>query len=135
MTVEDRAHAGETPSPSPREAVYVAEDDRGKALWMASMGLALRDSATTPKSIPLYVDPMMTGAGSARAPGRRLRGSFGTRPCAFCVWAHAEIQARFFYEAMGGKLIAERTTSMMGVPVPEIALAGPSSRLPASRSN
>ena len=29
--------------------------------------------------------------------------------------------ARFFYEAMGGKLVAERDTTMMGVAVPEVA--------------
>jgi hypothetical protein len=37
------------------------------------------------------------------------------------IWAHARNPARYFYEAMGGKLVAERTTNMMGIPVPEVA--------------
>src|SRR3977135_633889 len=121
-----------------REAVYVAEDDRGKALGMASMGRA-RDSGLgyDAEVYTLYVDPLMTGRGVGRA---LLAGAFSAlseRGHARCViWAHAGNPARFFYEAMGGKLIAERTTSMMGVPVPEIAFGWTKLALAeASRSN
>ena len=70
----------------------------------------------------LYVSPAMTGLGIGRA---LLAGAFtalAERGHARCViWAHAKNPARFFYEAMGGKLVAERDTTMMGVAVPEVA--------------
>jgi GNAT superfamily N-acetyltransferase len=108
---------------SAREAVYVAENERGTVLGMASMGRA-RDLALgyDAEVYTLYVDPVMMGRGIGRA---LLRGAFqalGERGHLRCViWAHAQNPARFFYEAMGGKLIAERITSMMGVAVPETA--------------
>ena len=121
-----------------REAVYVAEDDKGKTLGMASMGRA-RDSGLgyDAEVYTLYVDPLMTGRGVGRA---LLAGAFAAlseRGHLRCViWAHAGNPARFFYEAMGGKLVAERTTSMMGVPVPEIAFGWTKLALAeASRSN
>jgi GNAT superfamily N-acetyltransferase len=106
-----------------REAVYVAEDDKGRIIGMTSMGRA-RDSGLgyDAEIYTLYVDPMLTGQGVGRA---LLAGAFAAlseRGHTRCViWAHAGNPARFFYQAMGGKLIAERTTSMMGVAVPEIA--------------
>jgi GNAT superfamily N-acetyltransferase len=121
-----------------REAVFVAEDDKGKTLGMASMGRA-RDSGLgyDAEVYTLYVDPLMTGRGVGRA---LLAGAFAAlseRGHVRCViWAHAGNPARFFYEAMGGKLVAERTTSMMGVPVPEIAFGWTKLALAeASRSN
>ena len=110
-----------------REAVYVAETDKGAILGMASMGRA-RDSALgyDAEIYTLYVDPFMTGRGVGRA---LLAGAFSAlteRGHARCViWAHAKNPVRFFYERMGGKLIAERNTSMMGTPVPEIAFGWP----------
>jgi GNAT superfamily N-acetyltransferase len=122
---------------SAREAVYVAENERGAVLGMTSMGRA-RDLALgyDAEIYTLYVDPLMTGRGAGRA---LLRGAFqalGERGHLRCViWAHAHNPARFFYEAMGGKLIAERTTSMMGVTVPEAAFGWPKLALAeASRS-
>jgi len=106
-----------------RESVYVAEDEKGAVVAMTSFGRA-RDSGLgfDGEIYTLYVDPMRTGAGIGRA---LLRGAFGAmseRGHQSCViWAHAKNPARFFYEAMGGRLIAERTTAMMGVPVPEVA--------------
>lgn len=121
-----------------REAVYVAEDDKGKIVGMTSMGRA-RDSGLgyDAEIYTLYVDPMMTGRGVGRA---LLAGAFAAlaeRGHTRCViWAHAGNPARFFYERMGGKLIAERTTAMMGVPVPEAAFGWTKLALAeASRSN
>jgi hypothetical protein len=37
------------------------------------------------------------------------------------IWAHAKNNARFFYETMGGRPVAERTARMMGDMVPEVA--------------
>ena len=121
-----------------RESVYVAEDDKGRVVGMTSMGRA-RDSGLgyDAEIYTLYVDPSLTGIGIGRA---LLAGAFealSERGHTRCViWAHAGNPARFFYEAMGGKLIAERTTAMMGVPVPEIAFGWPRLALAeASRSN
>jgi len=110
-----------------REAVYVAEDEKGAVLGMTSLGRA-RDLALgyDAEIYTLYVDPMQTGRGVGRA---LLSGAFAAladRGHARCViWAHAKNPARFFYEAMGGKLIAERTTALGGAPVPEIAYGWP----------
>ena len=70
----------------------------------------------------LYVDPDHIGCGTGRA---LLRSAFlnlrqqGFTSCV--IWAHAKNNARFFYEKMGGRLIAERTARMMGDTVPETA--------------
>jgi GNAT superfamily N-acetyltransferase len=121
-----------------REAVYVAEDDKGTIFGMTSLGRA-RDAGLgyDAEIYTLYVDPVLTGRGIGRA---LLSGAFialAERGYTRCViWAHAKNPARFFYEAMGGKLIAERTTSMMGSPVPEVALGWPKLALAeASRSS
>jgi GNAT superfamily N-acetyltransferase len=106
-----------------RESVYVAEDEQKRVAAMSSLGRA-RDTALGYDSeiYTLYVDPMRAGAGFGRA---LLGGAFaalaerGHESC--IIWAHAKNPARFFYEAMGGKLVAERTTAMMGVPVGEVA--------------
>jgi GNAT superfamily N-acetyltransferase len=110
-----------------RESVLVAEDEKGRILGMSSMGRA-RDTGVgyDAEVYTLYVDPLMTGRGIGRL---LLAGAFAVlteRGHTRCViWAHAGNPARFFYEAMGGKAIAERTTSMMGVKVPEIAFGWP----------
>src|SRR2546423_7960298 len=121
-----------------REAVYVAEDERGRIVGMASMGRA-RDAGIgyDAEIYTLYVDPLLTGRGVGRV---LLAGAFAAlaeRGHTRCViWAHAGNPARFFYEALGGKPVAERTTSMMGVPVPEIAFGWTKLALAeASRSN
>jgi GNAT superfamily N-acetyltransferase len=105
-----------------REAVYVAEE-KDRVVGMTSMGRA-RDAGLgyDAEIYTLYVDPLLTGRGIGRG---LLAGAFAAlaeRGHTRCViWAHAGNPARFFYEAMGGKPIAERTTAMMGVAVPEIA--------------
>jgi ribosomal protein S18 acetylase RimI-like enzyme len=110
-----------------REAVYVAEDDKNAIVGMTSLGRA-RDSGLgyDAEIYTLYVDPAHTGRGLGRA---LLSGAFAAlaeRGHTRCViWAHARNPARFFYEAMGGKLIAERTTAIGGVPVPEVAFGWP----------
>jgi GNAT superfamily N-acetyltransferase len=106
-----------------RETVLVAEDEKGRIIGMTSMGRA-RDAGTgyDAEIYTLYIDPLMTGRGAGRT---LLAGAFAAlaeRGHSKCIiWAHGGNPARFFYEAMGGKPVAERTTSMMGVPVPEIA--------------
>jgi GNAT superfamily N-acetyltransferase len=110
-----------------REAVLVGEDGRGNVVGMTSFGRA-RDPGLgfEAEVYTLYVHPFVTGRGVGRA---LLAGAFaslshkGHTNC--MIWAHAHNPARYFYEAMGGKLVAERTTSMMGTPVPEAAFGWP----------
>ncbi len=106
-----------------REAVLVAESYKETILGMASLGRARdTDLGFGGEIYTLYVDPMATGNGIGRA---LLRAGFeelaerGFKSC--MIWAHAQNPARFFYQAMGGRLIAERVTSMMGMSVPEAA--------------
>jgi GNAT superfamily N-acetyltransferase len=106
-----------------REAVYVAEDDKGVVVGMTSLGRARDPGLGYDAEIyTLYVDPLLTGRGIGRALLSSGFAALAERGHTRCmIWAHARNPARFFYEAMGGKLIAERTTSMAGAPVPELA--------------
>jgi ribosomal protein S18 acetylase RimI-like enzyme len=105
------------------EAVFVAQDERLGIVGMASCGRS-RDRALPfdGEIYTLYVDPALYGCGIGRS---LLSGAFGwmtEREYESCViWAHAKNNARFFYEKMGGRLVAERAARMMGDPVPEAA--------------
>ncbi len=105
------------------ERVLVAEAARYGVVGMASIGPARdRGLGLDGEVYTLYVDPAHFGRGTGRA---LLRGAFTllrARGFGSCViWAHARNPARYFYEAMGGRLIAERTVRMMGDAVPEAA--------------
>lgn len=104
-----------------REAVLVAEDAKAGIVAMASLGPARdKNLGYDGEVYTLYVDPNYFGRGVGRA---MLRGAFavlrarGFHSCQ--IWAHAKNNARFFYEALGGRVIAERTARMMGDTVPE----------------
>ncbi len=103
------------------DIVIVAEHPRHGVIGMASLGPA-RDSGLgfDGEIYTLYVHPDYYGRGTGRA---LLQGAFiAMREKRFgsCViWAHAQNNARYFYEAMGGKLIAERVVHMMGENMPE----------------
>ena len=106
-----------------REQVLVAESGQYGIIGMSSLG-PCRDTVLgyDGEVYTLYVDPGFLGRGAGRA---LLRGGFASlrgRGFSSCmVWAHARNPARFFYEAMGGRLIAERVQQMMGDAVPEAA--------------
>ncbi|MBV8798988.1 MAG: GNAT family N-acetyltransferase [Alphaproteobacteria bacterium] len=104
-----------------RESVLVAEYGPNGVVGMTSFGPARDGAAGFDSEIyTLYVDPAFYGCGCGRA---LMRGAFAMlrkRGHSSCiVWAHAKNPARFFYEAMGGRLIAERRAHMMGDDVPE----------------
>ncbi len=106
-----------------REQVYVAVNDFDEIVAMTSFGRARdRSLGFDAEVYTLYVDPPYAGIGFGR---NLLMGAFSAlrekshQSC--IIWSHAKNPARFFYEAMGGKLIAERTTAMMGTQVPELA--------------
>jgi GNAT superfamily N-acetyltransferase len=69
----------------------------------------------------LYVDPAFLGRGTGRVLLTGAFDAFKDRKLRSClIWAHAKNNACFFYEAMGGKRVATRTTQLMGELTPEI---------------
>lgn len=106
-----------------RETVLVAENAKFGILGMTSFGPS-RDEAMEfdGEVYTLYVHPDYFNRGAGRALLHAAFSDLRRRGFTSCViWAHAKNPARFFYEAMGGKLIAERTAKMMGDAVPEAA--------------
>jgi GNAT superfamily N-acetyltransferase len=104
-----------------REAVLVADCPTHGVVGMASFGPSRdRGLGFDGEIYTLYVDPMFFGFGTGRA---LLSGCFdlmrGRNYASCLIWAHAKNPVRFFYEKMGGRLIAERTARMMGDAVPE----------------
>ena len=102
--------------------VLVAEDARHGAIGLCSLGKA-RDGGCgyDGEVYTLYVDPAFLGRGAGRA---LLTGAFEAlkdRKMRSClIWAHAHNNACFFYEAMGGRQVATRTTRLLGELTPEI---------------
>lgn len=106
-----------------RESVWIAEAGRVGVMGMTSFGPA-RDAslALDGEVYTLYIDPAFYGRGAGRALMQSAFASLRKRGHSSCViWAHAKNPVRFFYEAMGGKLMAQRTVQMMGDAVPENA--------------
>jgi ribosomal protein S18 acetylase RimI-like enzyme len=106
-----------------RESVLVAECGSRGIVGMTSFGPA-RDATMgfDGEVYTLYVDPSFYDRGSGRALMRTAFATLRKRGRSSCViWAHAKNPVRFFYEAMGGRLIAERTAQMMGDAVQESA--------------
>jgi ribosomal protein S18 acetylase RimI-like enzyme len=105
------------------EIVLVAEHSRYGIVGLASVGAA-RDAALgyDGEVFSLYVDPCHYGQGAGRALLRQAFASLHDIGMTSCViWAHSRNHARFFYEAMGGRVVAERATLLMGEKVPETA--------------
>jgi ribosomal protein S18 acetylase RimI-like enzyme len=105
------------------EAVFVAEDEGGNIVGMASCGRS-RDATLSfdGEVYTLYVDPACYGAGVGRALLTHAFVWMMERGYGSCViWAHAKNNARFFYEKMGGRLIAERSGQLMGAAISENA--------------
>ena len=106
-----------------REIVLVAESAQVGLVGMASLGTS-RDRALgyDGEIYTLYVDPAHFGRGAGRAlldAAFMLLRQRGFKSCV--IWAHAGNNARFFYETMGGSVVAERKARMMGDVVPEMA--------------
>jgi ribosomal protein S18 acetylase RimI-like enzyme len=105
-----------------RERVLVAQRGR-KLAGMTSFGPSRDgDLGFDSEIYTLYVDPAYFGCGIGRALLRAAFTSLEAKGFSSCIiWAHAKNNARFFYEAMGGTLVAERMARMMGDSVPEAA--------------
>ena len=103
-------------------AVLVAEEAQHGVIGLASLG-AVRDGGTgfEGEVYTLYVDPAFLGHGAGRALLSGAFDAFKARRLRSClIWAHARNNACFFYEAMGGRRVATRTTRLMGELTPEI---------------
>ena len=96
--------------------VLVAEDSHFGPVGLTSLGAA-RDAGLgfDGEVYTLYVDPAFLGRGTGRALLAGAFDNFKDRKLRSClIWAHARNNACFFYEAMGGKRVATRTTRLMG---------------------
>lgn len=105
------------------ERVLVAESKRLGIVGMTSFGAAVdKIPGFDGEVYTLYVAPdhLGTGIGSGLlcAAFAALEGA-GSRSCV--IWAHAQNPARYFYERMGGQIVAERTRPLFGALVPESA--------------
>lgn len=106
-----------------RELVLVAENPQVGLIGMASLGASRdRTFGYDGEVYTLYVDPAHFGRGAGRALLDVAFGQLRQHGFKSCViWAHAGNNARFFYELMGGRVVAERKARMMSDVVPEIA--------------
>jgi L-amino acid N-acyltransferase YncA len=110
-----------------RNPVLVAGDANAKVYGFASAGPS-RD-----KSLPyegeiytLYVAPGWTGQGIGSALMSSIFRLFSKANYGgIVIWALADNPSRFFYEAMGGQLIAERQHPMWGQTLREIGYGWP----------
>lgn len=103
-------------------SVLVAEDTQHGAVGLCSLGRA-RDAGLgfEGEVYTLYVDPAFLGRGAGRALLSGAFEFFKDRKLRSClIWAHARNNACYFYEAMGGRRVATRTTRLMGELTPEI---------------
>lgn len=106
-----------------RERVLVAECPQHGVVGMTSFGPA-QDKAVgyDGEVYTLYVAPDFFEIGIGTLLLRAAFGALRTSGFTSCViWAHARNPARYFYEAMGGRLVAERSRRMVGTAVPEAA--------------
>jgi GNAT superfamily N-acetyltransferase len=121
MSVE--LHAARIARAIDKGAVLAAEDRDFGVIGLAGFGAA-RDHGLgfDGEVYTLYVAPAFLGRGVGRA---LLHGAFaalkkrGHHSC--LIWSHAQNNACFFYEAMGGARIAERRVMLGGQDVGEVA--------------
>ena len=103
----------------PAQSVLLAEAERGDIVGFGSCGATRRPSMPFSGEIyTLYVAPDHQRLGVGRlllAALLRELSRHGHRSA--LVWALADNPSRFFYQAMGGALVAESIESLWGTPV------------------
>lgn len=105
-----------------RNPVLVASDEKSNVFGFASAGPS-RD-----KTLPfegevytLYVAPGWTGQGLGAAMLSSMFRIFSKANCrGMVIWALGENPSRFFYEAMGGHIVAEREHAVWGKTMREV---------------
>lgn len=131
--------------PGEARGVFVADDEEMGVVGFGSCG-PVRDP---PESMPegldgrevrvgevytLYVEPDFQNRGLGR---RLLDALFRQLKADRCdtavLWMLAENPTRFFYEGLGGERVGERTDSLSGVDVEEVAYAWRSLSVPLIR--
>ena len=112
---------------SSRERVLVAESSQHGIVGMTSFGPAQdRALGYDGEVYTLYVAPGFFGCGVGSALLAAAFGALRASTYSSCViWAHARNPARYFYETLGGRLVAERVRRMLGTAVPEAAFGWP----------
>lgn len=110
-----------------RNPVLVAADTKSNIYGFASAGPSReRTLGLEGEVYTLYVAPGWTGQGigaALLASIFRLFAKGGTN--GMIIWALADNPSRFFYEAMGGQIVAERDHPMWGKTLREIAYGWP----------
>lgn len=106
-----------------REQVLVATVPRQGPVGLISFGAAQDRALNLDGEVyTLYIAPDHFGKGAGRALLTAAFQAMAQAKYSSClIWAHAQNPARFFYEAMGGRQVAERTRPLMGQIVRETA--------------
>ena len=118
-----QVHAARIERAIKKGAVLVADDAAHGVIGLAGFGAARDQGLGFDGEIyTLYIAPDFLGRGAGRA---LLHGAFAalkTRAFHSCViWSHAQNNACFFYEALGGARIASRQVLLGGQEVGEVA--------------
>jgi L-amino acid N-acyltransferase YncA len=106
-----------------RNPTLVAADANANVYGFAGAGNSRDRSLPYEAEIyTLYVAPGFTGQGIGACLMSSMFRLFSKANCrGMIIWALADNPSRFFYEAMGGRLIAERLHPMWGATYREIA--------------
>lgn len=102
------------------EIILVAHID-GEPVGFGSAGLS-RSGGTEGEIFTLYVDPNFQGRGVGRLLMDALLEALKDKGCeSAMLWVVAANPSRFFYEAVGGKRVAEKTERMWGIDLEQYA--------------
>jgi GNAT superfamily N-acetyltransferase len=117
-------------APDRHTSVYVAEDEQGQVIGFASGGPERSgDPLYTGELYAIYILAHQQGQGV----GRQLVTPLVHRLLqqgmqAMLLWVLAENPARKFYERLGGQLVHEKSMTIGGVPLLEVAYGWPNVR-------
>ena len=118
-------------APGRAEPVVVAEDMDEGVVGFTSFGVVRRagmpsDTSYDGEIFTLYVLPDHQGRGLGRALlNAGFRGMARAGRTSAVVWVIESNPSRFFYERMGGRLVAHRRESFAGTELPELAYGWP----------
>lgn len=115
------------------ESVFVAEDETGVIGFGSCGSCRLRTLAFDGEVYTLYVAPDHHGRGA----GRMLLGALfqdlaAAGRTSALIWVLKNNQSRYFYEAMGGRYVADRDEPLWGTIVSECAYGWDGLTVPCS---